>query len=53
VLATFILGTITVVTEWYRPGGRLSAEEITEEMVAFVLQGLGVRPTRRRTRPQR
>jgi TetR/AcrR family transcriptional regulator, cholesterol catabolism regulator len=53
VLATFILGTITVVTEWYRPGGRLSAEEITEEMVAFVLQGLGVRPARRRTRPQR
>ena len=52
-LATFILGTITVVTEWYRPGGRLDAEELTEEMVAFVLQGVGVRPTRRRPRPQR
>ncbi|MEW6472833.1 MAG: TetR/AcrR family transcriptional regulator [Actinomycetota bacterium] len=53
VLATFILGTITVITEWYRPGGRLGAEEIAEEMVAFVLQGVGVRPTRRRTRSQR
>ena len=53
VLASFILGTITVITEWYRPGGRLDAEEITEEMVAFVLQGVGVRLPRRRSRSQR
>ena len=53
VLATFILGTITVVTEWYRPGGRLDGDELIDEMVAFVLEGVGVRPARRRARPAR
>ncbi|HVW31674.1 MAG TPA: TetR/AcrR family transcriptional regulator [Acidimicrobiia bacterium] len=53
VLATFILGTITVVTEWYRPGGRIPADGLTEEMVAFVLEGVGVHPRRRARAPKR
>lgn len=48
VLATFILGSITVLTEWYRPGGRLSPEEVAEEMVSFVLSGVGFKAPRRR-----
>lgn len=34
------LGAANEVDRWYRPGGRLSAEEVTEGIVAFIMRGL-------------
>jgi TetR/AcrR family transcriptional regulator, cholesterol catabolism regulator len=41
-LAAFVLGSLTVLSEWYRPGGRLDREAIVLEMVGYVLSGVGV-----------
>jgi hypothetical protein len=46
-LAAFILGAITVLSEWYRPGGRLDAEMIVDELTNFILSGVGVKARRR------
>lgn len=35
------LGAANEVDRWYRPGGRLSAEEVTDGIVAFIMAGLG------------
>jgi len=45
-MSAFILGSITVLAEWYRPEGRLGVEEIADEMTAFVLDGVGVEAQR-------
>jgi TetR/AcrR family transcriptional regulator, cholesterol catabolism regulator len=46
-LAAFILGTITVLSEWYRPGGRLDADTIVDELTQFIMSGVGAKPRRR------
>jgi len=40
VLAFNILGVINWQLRWYRPEGTLSLEEITEEVVSFILHGV-------------
>jgi AcrR family transcriptional regulator len=45
-LAAFIHGSITVLSEWYRPGGRLDTETIVEELSAFILTGVGAKVRR-------
>lgn len=42
-LAAFILGNLTALPEWYRPEGRLDKESIGQEMVGYVLCGVGAR----------
>jgi AcrR family transcriptional regulator len=40
VLAFNILGVINWQLKWYRPGGRLSLEEVVDEIISFVLYGI-------------
>jgi AcrR family transcriptional regulator len=40
-LAAFILGSITVLSEWYRPGGRVSPTELAHSATAFIMSGVG------------
>jgi AcrR family transcriptional regulator len=40
VAAFSLLGTVLWVSRWYRPGGRLSAEQVVEEIVRLTLGGL-------------
>jgi AcrR family transcriptional regulator len=40
VLAFNILGVINWHLRWYRPGGALSLEEVSQEIVTFVMHGL-------------
>jgi AcrR family transcriptional regulator len=44
VITAGILGIGLAVGRWYRPGGRLSSDEIAEEYVRFVLKALHPRP---------
>jgi AcrR family transcriptional regulator len=36
-LAAFILGSLTVLCEWYRPGGRIDGEHLGDEMAEFIM----------------
>ncbi|GLZ07980.1 HTH-type transcriptional repressor KstR2 [Actinomadura sp. NBRC 104412] len=36
----FIRDTVWVAANWYRPGGRLSAEDIAKQYLAMVLEGI-------------
>jgi AcrR family transcriptional regulator len=40
VLAFNILGVINWQLKWYRPGGALSMDEVSKEIVSFVMNGL-------------
>lgn len=40
ILAATTLGLLVQVCDWYRPGGRVGAEALIEEMVEFVMGGL-------------
>ncbi len=41
-----ILGAITWHLRWYKPEGPMSVDQIADEMVAFVLRGVGAAPER-------
>jgi AcrR family transcriptional regulator len=47
ILAATTLGLLVQVCEWYRPGGRVGAEALIEEMVEFVMGGLRRPPDER------
>jgi hypothetical protein len=40
VLGRLLFGTVNSLTEWYRPGGPLSAEALSDAVVATVFHGL-------------
>jgi AcrR family transcriptional regulator len=44
-LAMAIVNMIVMISEWYRPKGRLSAEEVADAHAAIILQMVGVAPT--------
>ena len=44
-LAMAIVNMIVMISEWYRPNGRLSAEEVADAHTAIILQMVGVAPT--------
>jgi AcrR family transcriptional regulator len=53
IITAGILGIGLSVGRWYRPGGRLSPDQIADEYIRFVLKALDARPTptpRRRPR---
>ncbi len=52
VLAELVLGSVTVVTEWYRPGGRVDGDQMAAELTEFIMQGMSPAPAKRR-RPTR
>lgn len=47
VLTFNVLGVINWQLRWYRPEGRLSFEEVTQEIVSFILYGVLGRPESR------
>jgi AcrR family transcriptional regulator len=44
VTSRLLFGTVNSLTEWYRPDGGLSADELAEALVATTFQGLRARP---------
>jgi AcrR family transcriptional regulator len=40
VVARLLFGTVNSLTEWYRPGGRLTADELADAVVATAFSGL-------------
>ncbi len=48
ILAATIMGLLTQVCDWYRPGGRVNRESLIEEMAEFVVGALRVAPAKRR-----
>ena len=40
VVARLLFGTVNSLTEWYRPGGRLSADEVADALIATAFSGL-------------
>jgi TetR/AcrR family transcriptional regulator, cholesterol catabolism regulator len=50
VAAFSVIGAIMWLPQWFRPGGRLSSEEVAEEMVEFIALGV-VRPASARRKP--
>jgi hypothetical protein len=48
VLAELVLGSVSIVTEWYRPGGRVDGEQMAEELTEFVMHGLSPATAKRR-----
>ena len=48
ILAATIMGLLTQVCDWYRPGGRVNRESLIDEMSDYVVAGL-----RERRRPGR
>jgi len=40
VVARLLFGTVNSLTEWYRPAGRLSAEEVADALIATAFSGL-------------
>ena len=39
--AIFLLSILNILERWYRPNGRLSRQELVDEVVAFGLEGIG------------
>jgi len=39
--AIFVLSVLNAIERWYRPGGRLSRPELVEEILHFVMGGIG------------
>jgi AcrR family transcriptional regulator len=52
VAAFSVIGAIVWLPQWFRPGGRLSSDEVAEEMVQFIANGV-LRPAsaRRKSEP--
>ena len=52
VAAFSVIGAIVWLPQWFRPGGRLSSEDVAEEMVQFIANG-ALRPAsaRRKSEP--
>jgi AcrR family transcriptional regulator len=50
VAAFSVIGAIMWLPQWFRPGGRLSSEEVAEEMVQFIAAGV-LRPASARRKP--
>ncbi len=44
VLAHQILGSVAVLTEWYRPTGPITVANMVDEVVAWILSGVGAQP---------
>jgi len=44
VIAAMILGVLNSICQWYRPGGRVAADELVDELTEFILTGLRVSP---------
>lgn len=42
--ARLIFGTINSIVEWWQPGGRLSPDELADDVVKMVFQGLAAGP---------
>ena len=40
VTSRLLFGTVNSLTEWYRPGGGLSADDLADALVATVFDGL-------------
>ncbi|MEV5571367.1 hypothetical protein AB0L06_15055 [Spirillospora sp. NPDC052269] len=40
IVVNFLFGTVHQIGAWYRPGGRLKAEEVGEHHVGLLLDGL-------------
>ena len=45
VTSRLLFGTVNSLTEWYRPDGGLSADDLADALVATTFQGLRARPT--------
>ena len=45
VTSRLLFGTVNSLTEWYRPGGGLSADDLADAVVATTFQGLRARPS--------
>jgi AcrR family transcriptional regulator len=39
--AIFVLSILNAIERWYRPNGRLSREQLVQEVLSFGLQGIG------------
>ena len=44
ITSRLLFGTVNSLTEWYRPDGGLSADELADALVATTFQGLRARP---------
>jgi len=44
VISRLLFGTVNSLTEWYRPDGGLSADDLADALVATTFQGLRARP---------
>jgi AcrR family transcriptional regulator len=44
ITSRLLFGTVNSLTEWYRPGGGLSADDLADALVATTFQGLRTRP---------
>ncbi len=45
VTSRLLFGTVNSLTEWYRPDGGLSADDLADALVATTFQGLRTRPS--------
>ena len=52
-LAELVLGSVTVVTEWYRPGGRVDGEQMADELTEFIMHAMSPSAAPKRRRPAR
>jgi TetR/AcrR family transcriptional regulator, cholesterol catabolism regulator len=43
----FIRDTVWVAVHWYRPGGELSADQVADQYLSILLDGVAARPTRK------
>ena len=44
ITSRLLSGTVNSLTEWFRPGGELSADDLADALVATTFQGLRTRP---------
>ena len=44
ITSRLLFGTVNSLTEWYRPGGGLSADDLADALVITTFQGLRTRP---------
>lgn len=49
-VARLLFGLVNSIVEWYRPDGRLSADEIAAALETMVFDGLDLSPRRRKTK---
>ena len=46
--AYFIFGSLNWIAQWYRPDGRQTLDQITDQLIAYVLGGIATPPARAR-----